>query len=235
MIKKASAWLLVGLGCAILAQDKSGKKDEVFARIDESAEVFRQIMNAPDKAIPQELLEKAECVIIVPGMKRAGFIVGGRYGKGVATCRTGAGWSGPSTVRVEGGSFGAQIGGGETDVVMVVMNREGAEKLMKSEFTLGGDAAAMAGPVGRSASAQTDALMHAQILSYSRSRGLFAGVSLEGATLRSDDSDNRKIYGSDVAHRDILTGKVKAPVGANVLVSAIKPHMTRSGEASRKK
>jgi SH3 domain-containing YSC84-like protein 1 len=138
-------------------------------------------------------------------------------------------------VRIEGGSFGAQIGGGETDVVMVVMNREGAEKLMKSEFTLGGDAAAMAGPVGRSASAQTDALMHAQILSYSRSRGLFAGVSLEGATLRSDDNDNRKIYGDDVAHRDILTGKVKAPVGANVLLSAIKPYVARSGEASRKK
>ncbi|HUS08535.1 MAG TPA: lipid-binding SYLF domain-containing protein [Bryobacteraceae bacterium] len=223
-------------------------KEEPTARIEESAKVFTEIMGTPDKSIPQELIQRAKCLVIIPGMKKAGFIVGAQYGKGVMVCRQAAGrtgWSGPSTVRIEGGSIGAQIGGGETDVVLVVLNQRGAEKLMKSEFTLGADAGVMAGPVGREGSAQTDALMTAEILSYSRSRGLFAGVTLNGSTLRSDDKDNAAIYGSAVTHQDILNGKVKAPASANVLYSSLRKYpessnpermekKTTTGERSRK-
>ena len=159
-------------------------KKDVVKRLNASADVFHEIMKIDDKAIPRELLEKAECVAIVPNMKKGGFIIGAKYGKGFMTCRTARGWSAPSAVKIEGGSVGAQIGGGETDVVLVVMNKSGAEKLMRSEFTLGGDAGLMAGPVGRDATAQTDAMMRAEILSYSRARGLFAGIALTGSTLR---------------------------------------------------
>jgi lipid-binding SYLF domain-containing protein len=197
--------------------------EDAIERIDEAKTVFGEIMSAGDKGIPRDLLEKAHCLVVVPSVKRAGFIVGGQYGVGVAMCRKpGApGWTGPSTVKVEGGSFGLQIGGGETDVVMMVMNETGANKLMKSEFTLGGEGAVMAGPVGRSASAETDAYLRAEILSYSRSRGLFAGVALKGSTLRSDDSDNKKIYGKEVKHEDILRGRVPAPEVAKPLIDTV--------------
>src|SRR5688572_23837197 len=148
------------------------EEEDAIERVGEAKTVFEEIMASTDKGIPSDLLEKAHCLVIVPAVKRAGFIVGGQYGVGLATCRqpgAAGGWSGPSTVKVEGGSFGLQIGGGETDVVMMVMNESGAKKLMKSEFTLGGEGAVMAGPVGRSASAETDAYMRAEILSYSRS------------------------------------------------------------------
>jgi len=197
--------------------------DDAVERVGEAKTVFQEIMGTPDKGIPRDLIEKAHCVVIVPSVKRAGFIVGGQYGKGVATCRQpqGSGWTGPSTIRVEGGSFGLQIGGGETDIVMMVMNESGANKLMKSEFTLGGEGAVMAGPVGRSTSAETDAYFRAEILSWSRSRGLFAGVALKGSTLRSDDSDNKKLYGKDVKHEDILHGRVPAPAAAKPLLDTL--------------
>ena len=200
--------------------------NDAVERISDAKTVFTEIMASPDKGIPRDLLEKAHCLVIVPSVKRAGFIVGGQYGVGVATCRQpqGAGWTGPSTVKVEGGSFGLQIGGGETDVVMMVMNESGSNKLMKSEFTLGGEGAVMAGPVGRSASAETDAYMRAEILSYSRSRGLFAGVALKGSTLRSDDSDNAKLYGKEVKHEDILRGRVPAPAVAKPLIDTISTY-----------
>jgi len=201
------------------------KEDEATARINEAAKVFQEIMGTPDKGIPRELLDRAQCIGIVPGMKKAGFVIGGQYGKGVLTCRTANGWSGPSTIRIEGGSFGAQIGGGEVDVVMVVMNKRGAEKLMKSEFTIGGEAGAMAGPVGRNASANTDAYMQAEILSYSRARGAFAGATLNGSTLRSDDKDNQAIYGKAVSHEEILMGKVKSPAVAAPLMAALRPYV----------
>src|SRR5579862_4219743 len=153
---------------------------EAQKRVLASAEVLSEILNAKDRGIPEDLLRKAQCVGVVPSLKRAGFIVGAKYGKGVVVCRAGGGWSAPSTIRVEGGSFGFQIGAGETDLVFVVMNRRGMNNLLKDKFTLGGDASAMAGPLGRTAQAQTDALMRAEILAYSRSRGVFAGVSLEG-------------------------------------------------------
>jgi len=196
--------------------------DEHTKRIRESATVLQEIMDASDKGIPQDLLEKAHCVGIVPNLKRVGFIVGAKYGKGVVTCRLGTGrWSAPSTIRIEGGSIGLQIGAGETDVVFIVMNKSGEEKLMRDKFTVGADASAMAGPVGRSATAQTDAMMRAEILGYSRSRGVFAGLALEGATLRPDNDDNRKIYGSDVMQQDILHGKVEPPASASALYDVL--------------
>jgi lipid-binding SYLF domain-containing protein len=168
--------LLAAPGFVSIGAAADDKWPEADKRVHESALVLSEIMNAGDKAIPDDLLHKAQCVGIIPNLKRAGFIVGAKYGKGVLTCRTheGAGWSGVSTIRIEGGSIGFQIGAGETDVIFVVMNRSGEEKLMRDKFTIGGDASAMAGPVGRSTTAQTDALMSAEILSWSRSRGVFA-------------------------------------------------------------
>jgi lipid-binding SYLF domain-containing protein len=197
---------------------------EAVERIGRATEVFNEIMAAPDKGIPTDLLEGAKCIGIIPGMKKGGFIVGANYGKGVVVCRTATGWSGPSTVRIEGGSIGAQIGGGEVDVVLAVMNDEGARKLMREEFTLGADAGVMAGPVGRTAEAKTNPTMSAGILSWSRSRGLFAGVSLNGATLRDDKKDNEAIYGKAVRHEDILTGKVPAPAAAQPLYNALNKY-----------
>jgi lipid-binding SYLF domain-containing protein len=191
-------------------------------RIATSAEVLSEIMNAKDRGIPRDLLEKASCVGVIPDLKRAGFIVGAKYGKGEVVCRTGAGWSAPSTVRVEGGSIGFQIGAGETDLVFIVMNRRGMDKLMADKFTVGGDASVMAGPLGRTGEAQTDAMMHAEILAYSRSRGIFAGVSLEGATLRPDHDDNRELYGAGVTQREILTGAVKRPAIARPLYAELE-------------
>ena len=197
--------------------------DEAVERLTNANKVFEEIMAKPDQGIPRDLLAKANCVVIVPALKKGGFIVGGQYGVGVANCRKsqGPGWTGPSTVRLEGGSVGLQIGGGETDVIMLVMNKAGAEKLMKSKFTLGGEGSAMAGPVGRSATAQTDAYLKAEILSYSRSKGAFAGVTLNGSSLRPDDGDNKKLYGKEVKHEDILMDRVPAPQTANELIATL--------------
>lgn len=212
------------IGLLMICSAMAFAKDEPAARITEAAKVFDEIMGAPDKGIPSDLIKRAKCIVIVPGMKKAGFIIGGQYGKGVMTCRNSAqrtGWTGPSTIRIEGGSIGAQIGGGETDVVLVVLNDKGAQRLMKSEFTVGADAGVMAGPVGREGSASTDALMTAEILSYSRSRGAFAGATLNGSTMRSDDKDNEAIYGKAVSHEDILMGRVPTPASARVLYSSL--------------
>ena len=184
-------------------------REDTEKRIRESATVLKELTTSGEKSIPTDLLQKAQCVGIVPGLKRAGFIVGGEYGKGIVTCRVASGWSAPETVRIEGGSIGAQIGGGETDLVFAVMNQRGMDKLMEDKFTVGAEAAAMAGPVGRDAAAQTDAQLHAEILSWSRSRGVFAGVTLNGATMRPDKDDNRALYGREVTARQILTGEVK--------------------------
>jgi lipid-binding SYLF domain-containing protein len=190
-------------------------------RVTASAEVLSEILHAKDRGIPEDLLAKAQCVGIVPSLKRAGFILGAKYGKGEVVCRTARGWSGPSTIRIEGGSFGFQIGAGETDLVFIVMNQHGVRDLMKDKFTLGGDATAMAGPVGRSSEAQTDALMRAEILGYSRAHGIFAGVALEGSTLRPDNDDNRALYGRDVTQREILTGRVARPAVAKPIYAEL--------------
>src|SRR6476646_9694476 len=175
----------------LMAKDSTPVK-----RLNEAAAVFGEIMATPEKGIPQDMLANAHCIVIVPGLKTAAFVVGGEFGKGYVSCRskTGPGWSAPGTVRIEGGSVGFQIGGSQTDLIMLVMNERGAEKLLSSKFTLGGEGSVAAGPVGREATAQTDAAMRAEILSWSRSRGVFAGLSLQGATLRQDLDDNGILY-----------------------------------------
>ena len=209
--------LLLALGPAmVFASDNHNAKI-----INGSAEVFQDIMSTPDKGVPQNILNHAQCIGIVPGLKRAGFIVGAKYGKGVLTCRTANGWSAPSIIRIEGGSVGLQIGAGETDLVFVVQNRAGENRLMQDKFTIGGDASVMAGPVGRSGQAETDAMLHAEILSYSRARGVFAGISLEGATLRPDKTDNAELYGRPLTQREILTGAVSHPAMAQPLYAAL--------------
>jgi lipid-binding SYLF domain-containing protein len=210
--------LALGPAIAFAAKDQS----DTVKRVATAAVVFDEIMAAPDRGVPHELLEQAQCIGIVPGLKRAGFIVGAKYGKGVLVCRTAnRAWSAPSTIRIEGGSVGLQIGAGETDLLFIVKNRRGEEKLLQDKFTFGGDASAMAGPVGRTAQAQTDAQMHAEILSYSRARGVFAGISLEGSTLRPDNEDNRELYGRELTQKEILTGPVHRPAQTAELYSKL--------------
>src|SRR5579862_5253725 len=179
-------WVLAIAGSISTAAFAADREVKVDDRLDASADALSDMMRAADKGIPQDLLDKAHCVVVVPGMKKAGFIFGAEFGRGFAVCRRsgGSGWSAPAAIRVEGGSFGFQIGASETDVVLLVMNDGGMKRLLSDKFTIGGDASAAAGPIGRDASARTDASMKAEMLSYSRSHGLFAGVSLEGATLR---------------------------------------------------
>jgi lipid-binding SYLF domain-containing protein len=217
--------LITALAIApLLAQDNEPAK-----RLHESAAVFSEIMAAPDKGIPQDLLGDAHCIVIVPGLKTAAFVVGAKYGKGYVSCRNkgGSGWSAPGTVRIEGGSFGFQIGGSETDLIMLVMNERGADKLLSSKFTLGGEGSVAAGPVGRTVTAQTDAQMHAEILSWSRTQGLFAGVALEGATLRQDLDDNATLYGKQLENRQIVTKGVRAPKSAAKLISLLNKYSAR--------
>jgi lipid-binding SYLF domain-containing protein len=209
-----------------------GADQEPAKRLTEASAVFSEIMGTPDKSIPQELLENAHCIVIVPGLKTAAFVVGGKYGKGYLSCRnkSGAGWSAPGTVRVEGGSVGFQIGGSETDVIMLVMSERGADKLLSSKFTLGAEGSVAAGPVGRTATAQTDAQMHAEILSWSRSRGVFAGVALTGATLRQDLDDNNTLYGKRLENRTIVTSGVRAPRAAAGLLAQLNRISSREGK-----
>jgi len=218
-------YLLLLSAAALAGKEKA----EPLQRLDEATAVFKEIMGAPDKSIPQDLLDKSECIVIVPGLKKGAFIIGGKYGKGYISCRRhGVGWSAPGTVRVEGGSFGLQIGGSESDVIMLVMNNRGAEKLLSSKFTLGGEGEVAAGPVGRDATAQTDAMMRAEILSWSRSRGVFAGISLQGATLRQDLDDNGAIYGRKVTNREIVqSSSMPVPNAAQGLVSILNKYSSR--------
>jgi lipid-binding SYLF domain-containing protein len=198
-------------------------------RLSEATTVFSEIMDAPDKGIPQDLLESAHCIVIVPGLKKGAFIVGAKFGKGFVSCRqkTTGKWSAPAAIRVEGGSVGFQIGGSETDVVLLVMNQRGADRLLSSQFTLGGEGEVAAGPVGRSATAQTDAKLTAEMLSWSRSRGIFAGVSLQGATLREDEDANDSLYGKKLKNREIVEGAIAPPRGAERLLSVLNRYSRR--------
>jgi len=191
-----------------------------------AAEVLDKVMGTPEKAIPQELMSRSQCIAIIPGTKKVGFVIGARYGKGLMSCRTkdNFGWTAPSAVKLEGGSFGLQIGGSSTDLVLLILNKRGAEKLMQSKFTLGGDAAVAAGPLGRSAQAQTDAQLQAEILSYSRSRGVFAGISMEGATLRPGHKANEKIYGRQVEPKQVLTAQISAPSTVQPLIDTLNKY-----------
>jgi SH3 domain-containing YSC84-like protein 1 len=217
------------LVAAVALTPLMAKDNEAAQRLDAAATVFSQVMGTPDKGIPQEMLEHAHCIVIVPDLKTGAFIVGGKYGKGVLSCRNkvGPGWSAPGTVRIEGGSFGFQIGASSTDLIMLIMTERGADKLLASKFTLGAEGSVAAGPVGRTATAQTDVQLHADILSWSRSQGLFAGVALEGATLRQDTDDNQAIYGKRLSNRDIVMQKRRVPAVAAKLVNLLNKYSAR--------
>jgi lipid-binding SYLF domain-containing protein len=222
-MRTAQVALLLATGSLLYGAGDAAK------RLDDSAEMLTEIMSAPDKGIPQDLLGRAQCVVLVPGLKKGAFIVGAKYGKGFMLCRkaSGVGWSAPAAVRVEGGSVGFQIGGSETDVVMLVNSQSGVKKLLQDKFTLGADASVAAGPVGRTSSAETDAQLRAEILTWSRSRGVFAGVSLQGATLRPDEDWNSELYNPPLTDKQIVLGDTPAPPAAAKLLAVLDKYSSR--------
>jgi len=215
MFKSALIVSIAGFGL-ILPASASDREDDL-GRIQKATKVFEEVMSAPDQGIPHDLLERAKCVAIVPGEEKAAFIFGGTYGKGLAVCRTSNGWSAPMFLAVGGGSFGFQIGGSFTDVVLLFMNDHALKSLLSDKFKLGADASVAAGPVGRQASADTDLKLNAEILSYSRSKGAFAGISLSGAVVQADHSGDKAMYGSNATRQEILDGQVKVPAAARSL------------------
>jgi lipid-binding SYLF domain-containing protein len=222
--------LLLSLG--LLCTSAFGSNEKEQDRVKESGEVLKEILNIPDD-IPKDLLDKAECVIVLPSVKKVAIGIGGSYGRGAMTCRTGqhftGRWSAPAMYALEGGNIGFQLGGQATDFVLLVMNPKGAESLMRSKVKLGADASAAAGPKGRTAAADTDAFMRAEILTYSRSRGLFAGISLEGSTLRQDGSANQKLYGRKLTAKEIVRqGRVGVPASGRELVGLLNQHSPRN-------
>jgi len=210
--------LIITLGSLSFAADEETKASE---RMQAAAEVLTDIQGAPDKGIPQEVLGSAECVAVVPSMLKGGFIVGAKYGRGLASCRTEKGWSAPAFFVVTGGSFGFQIGGQAVDLVMLIMNKDGMRHLLSSEFALGADASVAAGPVGRHAEGNTDWKMRAEVLTYSRARGLFAGVSLNGASIKQDKDSTREFYGRMVPFKTALTGEIDPPAGSNAFLTSL--------------
>lgn len=215
---RAYSTLSLALLCAT-AVLHAGEADN--RRLADSATMFKEIMDTSDRSIPRDLLKSAQCAVLIPGMKKAGFILGAKYGRGFATCRTPKGWSAPVAMRIEGGSVGFQIGASETDIILLIMNKRGMDRLLSSKFTLGAEASVAAGPVGRESQAQTDVTMRAEILSWSRSRGVFAGIALQGATLRADNDTDKDMYGKSVERADVLNGRVAVPPPAAVLISTL--------------
>jgi SH3 domain-containing YSC84-like protein 1 len=207
-------WVVIGLAAAGFAADEKSKDSRAGDRVQAAATVLDEIESAPDQGIPEEVLGSAECVAVVPSMLNGGFIVGARYGRGVASCRTTKGWSAPAFFSIKGGSFGLQIGGQAVDLVMLIMNENGMKSLLSSKFKLGADASVAAGPVGRHASADTDWKLRAQVLSYSRARGVFAGLALSGAVVGQDKDSTREFYGRMVPFKTSLTGQIDSPAGA---------------------
>lgn len=223
---RVAGWCRAGLvavvACVCLVPLEVLRAETPDKRLRSAAESFLEVMKVPEKGIPRDLLDKAECVVLIPGLKKGAFLVGGKYGRGFVSCRRRSErWGPPAGVRIEGGSYGFQIGGSSTDVFMLVMNENGMKRLLSDKFTIGGEAAAAAGPVGRNTSANTDVLLRAEILSWSRSRGLFAGLSLEGATMRPDSDVNRELYGRELSNQEILQGEVRTPPAARVLIAAL--------------
>jgi lipid-binding SYLF domain-containing protein len=213
--------LIVSLCSLSFAADESAKESKAADRVQAAADVLNEIEAAPDAGIPQEVLGSAECVAVVPSMLKGGFIVGAKYGRGLASCRTPKGWSAPAFFVVAGGSFGFQIGGQAVDLVMLIMNQDGMKHLLSSEFALGADASVAAGPVGRHAEGNTDWKMRAEVLTYSRARGLFAGVTLNGARIKQDKDSTREFYGRMVPFKTSLTGKIDAPPAANPFLTTL--------------
>jgi SH3 domain-containing YSC84-like protein 1 len=219
--------LAVTLACTmLLAKDEKAKTDE---RLGDSAALFSEVMGTPDRAIPQKLLDKSSCIVLIPGLKKGGLVIAAKYGRGFALCRSssGQGWGPPAAIRIEGGSFGFQAGVSSSDVVLLIMNERGMKRLETSKFTIGGEATAAAGPVGRDATAQTDALLTAEILSWSRSRGLFAGISLDGATLRNDIDENKAMYGQPWDNKQVLNSGAKPPAAADKLIAELNKYSPR--------
>jgi SH3 domain-containing YSC84-like protein 1 len=225
----------VWAGALSNALQEPASKDEqkVQARAEDSATVLKEIAKAPDKGIPQEILAGAKCVVVIPSMKKAGFVFGGRYGRGFATCKTPHGWSAPAPVFLGGGSWGAQIGVEGVDLVLTIMNDSGVQRLLSSKFQIGVDASAAAGPVGRSAAAGTDWQMNTEILSYSRAKGLFAGVELNGAKITQDDDTTKELYGRMIPFRDILSGQVQTPPVATAFVSEVRKNFVAARQATK--
>ncbi len=219
-MKKVLLFALIVCLCSLsFANDTDESK--ASERVQAAAEVLNEIQGAPDKGIPQEVLGSAECVAVVPSMLKGGFIVGAKYGRGLASCRTPKGWSAPAFFVLSGGSFGFQIGGQAVDLVMLIMNKNGMRHLLSSEFALGADASVAAGPVGRHAEGNTDWKMRAEVLTYSRARGLFAGVSLNGAVIKQDKDSTREFYGRMVSFPASLNGEVDPPAGANAFLTSL--------------
>ncbi len=213
---------LLALLCAVsFAANDQAKESKASDRMQAAADVLNQIESAPDSGIPREILSKAECVAVVPSMLNGGFIVGANYGRGLASCRTPKGWSAPAFFMTTGGSVGFQIGGQAIDLVMLIMNNDGMQHLLSSKFALGADASVAAGPVGRHAEGNTDWKMRAQVLTYSRARGVFAGVSLNGAVIKQDKDSTREFYGHMVTFKAALTGEVDPPLAANPFLTTL--------------
>lgn len=218
-MKKLFAFLCVA-ACAASAYAASSRTD-LNDRLEKARLVIEQLSQTPDKGVPDGIIKKAVCVAVVPSLKKAAFIVGGQYGQGVATCRTGHGWSGPVFLRMAGGSFGLQIGGQGTDLVLVAVNEHGLQDLLKSKFKIGGDAAATAGPVGRNAQADTSLNLTAELLTYSRSKGIFAGIDLDGTSVTQNQDDTDVFYGGSHSFHDILAGQVPVPASARPFVRTV--------------
>jgi SH3 domain-containing YSC84-like protein 1 len=237
MQKAISMLLLSVMGMAgTYAWAGSNRQDSV-ERLQSSVEVLHSIMSTPDKGIPEEVLSNAKCILVVPNLIKGGFIVGGKHGRGVATCRTSDGWSAPAFVSVGGGSWGLQIGVEGVDLVMLVMNDQGFQHLLSSKFALTGEGSAAAGPVGRHASAGTDWKMNTEMLTYSRSKGAFAGLTLEGAVVEQDNDSTRAIYGKNMKFRNILSGKASTPKSADAFMKAVSEagQQARVAEAKEEK
>jgi lipid-binding SYLF domain-containing protein len=213
--------LIVLFSFRVFAADEQPKASKASDRVQAAGDVLNEIESAPDSGIPQEILGKAECVAVVPSMLKGGFIVGAKYGRGLASCRTPKGWSAPAFFTVTGGSVGFQIGGQAVDLVMLIMNNEGMQHLLSNKFALGADASVAAGPVGRHAEGNTDWKMRAQVLTYSRARGIFAGISLNGAVVKQDKDSTREFYGHMVTFKAALTGEVDPPAAANSFLTTL--------------
>ena len=211
-----AAFTAVVLSTATLSADPE--------RLQDAADVIKEMATTDDKGIPTSLLKKAKCVVVIPSLTKVAFGVGGQFGKGYVSCRTASGWSAPGSIRVEGGSFGLQIGGSATDVILLIMNDRGMDKLLSNEFKVGADASVAAGPVGRQASAETDITMRAEMLAYSRSRGVFAGIAIQGSTLRQDSDENEELYGKKIANRELVSGSVTIPATAKPFIDALSKY-----------
>jgi len=220
--------LFTSLGWAADDKDKDKDQSDIQKRIQNAADVLNEIMAVKDKAIPDEIMESAECVAVVPSMLKIAIGIGGNHGKGVATCRTASGWSAPAPFTIAGGSWGLQIGAQGVDLIMLVMNKKGMDALLSSKFKVGADASAAAGPVGRQAAADTDWKMKAEVLTYSRARGVFAGIDLNGSRIAQDQDETRLLFGRMVTFADILGGKVAPPEGSEPFLSAVRKYATQA-------